>query len=131
VTGRSRSGVFTVGQLLQMPVKKLVLVKGLSEAKVEKIREAAKKLAGSKGTFRSAIDVLRADESRVRITTGSKQLDTILGGGIETGSLTEIFGEYRTGKTQLCHTLAVTSQLGFEQGGGMGKVIVVDTEGSL
>ena len=39
------------------------------------------------------------------ITTGSSQLDALLGGGIETGSLTEIFGEFRTGKSQICHTL--------------------------
>lgn len=32
-------------------------------------------------------------------------------GGIETGSITEIFGEFRTGKTQLCHMLAVTCQV--------------------
>lgn len=35
----------------------------------------------------------------------------IITGGIETGSITEIFGEFRTGKTQLCHTLAVTCQV--------------------
>ena len=38
-------------------------------------------------------------------------MDKVLGGGIETGSITEIFGEFRTGKTQLCHTLAVTCQV--------------------
>lgn len=46
-----------------------------------------------------------------QLTTGSKELDKLLGGGIETGSITEIFGEFRTGKTQLCHTLAVTCQV--------------------
>lgn len=38
-------------------------------------------------------------------------------GGVETGSLTEIFGEFRTGKTQLCHTLCVTAQLPLDQVG--------------
>lgn len=47
----------------------------------------------------------------IQLTTGSKELDRLLGGGIETGSITEIFGEFRTGKTQLCHTLAVTCQV--------------------
>ena len=46
-----------------------------------------------------------------QLTTGSKELDKLLGGGIETGSITEMFGEFRTGKTQLCHTLAVTCQV--------------------
>jgi len=45
----------------------------------------------------------------VYISTGSKALDTLLQGGLETGSITEIFGEFRTGKTQLCHTLCVTA----------------------
>lgn len=125
------SGIHTVGQLLQTPVRKLLQIKGLSEAKVDKIRDVSKKLGGEKGSFRSAVDVLRADEARIRITTGSKELDGVLGGGIETGSITEVYGEFRTGKTQLCHTLSVTCQLDGEQGGGMGRVIVVDTEGSF
>lgn len=120
-----------MGQVLQTPVKRLLLVKGLSEAKVEKIREGAKKLCGDRLSFRSAVEVLARREQVVHITTGSKEFDKVLGGGIETGALTEIFGEFRTGKTQLCHTLCVTSQLDRAQGGGMGKVIVVDTEGCL
>lgn len=52
-------------------------------------------------------------------------------GGIETGSLTEIFGEFRTGKTQLCHTLCVTCQLPLDQGGGEGKALYIDTEGTF
>ncbi|RYG57307.1 hypothetical protein EON66_00710, partial [archaeon] len=67
-------------------------------------------------------------QSRIRITTGAKELDAILGGGIETGSVTEVFGEFRCGKSQLCATLAVTSQLSREHGGGSGKVIILDTE---
>lgn len=47
----------------------------------------------------------------ISITTGSKNLDTVLGGGIETGSITELFGEFRTGKSQICHQLAVTCQV--------------------
>ena len=47
----------------------------------------------------------------IRITTGSPVLDQLLGGGIESMSLTQAFGEFRTGKTQLAHTLCVTTQL--------------------
>jgi DNA repair protein RAD51 len=47
----------------------------------------------------------------IQLTTGSKELDKLLQGGVETGSITEIFGEFRTGKTQLCHQLAVTCQV--------------------
>lgn len=57
-----------------------------------------------------------------QVHTGAKQLDALLGGGIETGSITEFFGEFRSGKTQLCHTLCVTSQLSKESGGAEGRV---------
>jgi len=65
------------------------------------------------------------------ISTGSTELDNLLGGGIETGSLTEIFGEFRTGKTQLCHTLCVNAQKSMELGGAEGKSIYLDTEGTF
>jgi len=51
--------------------------------------------------------------------------------GIETGSITEVFGEFRTGKTQLCHTLCVTCQMPVTEGGAEGKAIYIDTEGSF
>lgn len=47
----------------------------------------------------------------LQLTTGSGELDKLLGGGIETGAITELFGEFRTGKSQLCHMLAVTCQV--------------------
>ena len=52
-------------------------------------------------------------------------------GGFETGSITELYGEFRTGKTQLCHTLCVTCQLPLSRGGGEGKALYVDTEGTF
>lgn len=67
----------------------------------------------------------------INLTTGSQELDKLLGGGLETGSLTEMFGEFRTGKTQICHTLAVTCQLPVERGGAEGKCLYIDTEGTF
>ena len=52
-------------------------------------------------------------------------------GGMETGSITELYGEFRTGKTQLCHTLCVICQLPIEQGGGEGKAMYIDTQGTF
>lgn len=65
------------------------------------------------------------------ISTGSNELDTLLQGGIETGSITEVFGEFRTGKTMLCHTLCVACQKPLDQGGAEGRAIYVDTEGTF
>ena len=50
---------------------------------------------------------------------------------METGSITELYGEFRTGKTQMCHTLCVICQLPIEQGGGEGKAMYIDTEGTF
>lgn len=67
----------------------------------------------------------------LQISTGSKDLDKLLDGGVETGNITEIFGEFRTGKTQLCLQLCVTCQLPADQGGGEGRALVIDTEGTF
>jgi DNA repair protein RAD51 len=81
--------------------------------------------------FTTATEMHARRSELISITTGSKQLDTLLAGGVETGSITEVFGEFRTGKSQICHTLAVTCQLPFDMGGGEGKCLYIDTEGTF
>ena len=61
--------------------------------------------------FQTAAEYYVQRQQVLYLTTGSSELDKLLGGGFETGSLTEIFGEFRTGKTQICHTLCVTCQV--------------------
>lgn len=78
-----------------------------------------------------ASDIHRKRSEIVFLTTGSRELDKLLCGGIETGSVTEVYGEFRTGKTQLCLTLAVTCQLPNSQGGGEGKCLYIDTGGKF
>lgn len=65
------------------------------------------------------------------ISTGSKSVDTILGGGLMSQSISEVYGEFRTGKTQLAHTMSVVTQLPPEMGGASGKVAYIDTEGTF
>jgi DNA repair protein RAD51 len=109
--------------------KNLCAIKGLSEQKVDKILNVCNEIL-STGLQPSNI-FLEKRKRLVRITTGSKELDTLLGGGFESNSLTELFGEFRTGKTQICHTLCVTCQLPRNEGGGEGKAIYIDTEGTF
>ena len=78
-----------------------------------------------------AADVMQQRQDLITLTTGSTALDELLKGGIETGSITELYGEFRTGKTQLCHQLCVTCQLPRSQGGGEGKALFIDTEGTF
>ena len=109
--------------------KALCLIKGLSEAKVEKMHAVAGKMVDM--GFTSATEQHLKRKEVLYITTGCKELDKLLGGGIETGSITELFGEFRTGKSQLCHTLAVACQLPIELGGVEGKAMYIDTEGTF
>nr|CAG4645640.1 EOG090X0906 [Lynceus sp. MCZ IZ 141354] len=123
------AGFHTVESLMYTPRKMLLAIKGISEAKVDKILAEASKLVPMGFTTASEFHTKRAET--LYVTTGSKELDKLLGGGIETGSITEMFGEFRTGKTQLCHTLAVTCQLPVDHGGCEGKCLYIDTEGTF
>lgn len=123
------AGYGTVESVAFTPKKQLLLVKGISEAKADKILQAAGKIVPMGFTTATEFHNRRID--LVSITTGSKNLDQLLGGGIETGAITELFGEFRTGKSQLCHQLAVTCQLPQDMGGGEGKCLYIDTEGTF
>jgi DNA repair protein RAD51 len=123
------SGFHTVQAVAYAPMKALLAVKGVSEAKAEKIMDKAATLVPM--NFVTGSEIAQQRQNLVHITTGSGELDKLLDGGFETGSLTEMFGEFRTGKTQLCHQLCVTAQLPHDQGGGQGKVIFIDTEGTF
>ncbi len=81
--------------------------------------------------FQSAHHVLQEREKFFRIHSGSESLNRVLGGGVEQGAITEFFGEYRTGKTQICLQLAVMATLPEELGGNGGKTVYIDTEGSF
>lgn len=63
-----------------------------------------------------------------KLSTGSAELDRLLGGGVQSMSITEAFGEFRTGKTQLSLTLCISCQLTGDSGG---KAAYIDTEGTF
>lgn len=102
------AGIYTCNGLMMFTKKHLTGIKGLSEAKVDKICEAAEKIVNY--GYITGSDALLKRKSVIRITTGSQALDELLGGGIETSAITEAFGEFRSGKTQLAHTLCVSTQ---------------------
>lgn len=66
-----------------------------------------------------------------RISTGAKNFDDLLGGGVETKAVTEVYGEFGTGKTQLCHTMCVMVQQQKSAGGLGGKAVYIDTENTF
>lgn len=94
-----------------------------------RIVEAAREALGCR--FITALEHWEMTKNRLRCTTESKALDTLLGGGIETQGITELVGQYGSGKTQLCLMLCVTAQLPPKQGGLGGNVLYFDTEGTF
>jgi DNA repair protein RadA len=78
--------------------------------------------------FETATKVLEKRKNVGKLTTGSKNLDALIGGGIETQAITEVHGAFGSGKSQLAHQLAVNVQLPKEKGGLEGKAIFIDTE---
>ncbi|BGP14359.1 hypothetical protein JCM10213_004486 [Rhodosporidiobolus nylandii] len=125
----SEAGYATIEAVAYTPKKVLCQVKGISEAKADKIIAQVSKMIPMGFTTATEFHARRAD--LVTITTGSTALDNILGGGIETGAITELYGEFRTGKSQICHQLAVTCQLPCDMKGGEGKCLYIDTEGTF
>ncbi|EEY63552.1 DNA repair protein RAD51 [Phytophthora infestans T30-4] len=123
------AGMHTVDAVAMATKKQLVGIKGISEVKAEKMLKAAREMVNV--GFTTAADVLESRKDLITLSTGSNAVDELLKGGIETGSITEMFGEFRTGKTQLCHQLCVTCQLPVDRGGGEGKALYIDTEGTF
>ena len=81
--------------------------------------------------FDSADEILKRREEVLKIKTGSDSFDEVMGGGFETGAITECYGEFGSGKTQIGHQLAVNIQIPKETGGLGGKVIYIDTENTF
>ena len=81
--------------------------------------------------FITAEAALRKRRSLLRCSTGSGVLDELFLGGIETQAVTEFYGEFGSGKSQICHTLCITAGQPVESGGLDSGVIYVDTEGTF
>jgi len=121
------AGICTIKGVSMTSKRALMNVKGLSEAKAEKIKEASAKLHDS--GFISALEFSAKRSAVFKVSTGCEEFDRLLGGGIESMSITEVFGEFRTGKTQISMTLCITCQVGLD--GNTGKAAYIDTEGTL
>ena len=87
---------------------KVVEIAGVGEAPARKIINAARNSLDM--GFESGIDLMEKRKTVVKITTGSSNFDEMLGGGIESGAITECYGAYGSGKTSLAHQLAVNVQ---------------------
>jgi len=100
-------------------------VAGLSEAVARKMIQQARENLNL--GFESGVQLVERREKVFRVSTGSTELDRVLGGGVESGSITEAFGQMGSGKSQLAHILVVNCLQMFPKS----KVVFIDTEGTF
>ncbi|MEM2956198.1 MAG: DNA repair and recombination protein RadA [Candidatus Pacearchaeota archaeon] len=124
------AGINDIISVAVMSPSELAESAGMTEATARKTIQAARKMANL--DFKDATQYMKNREDMFTISTGSKNLDTLLGGrGLETGALTEAYGAYGSGKSQIAHSLAVHVQLPKELGGADGMAVFIDTEGTF
>lgn len=81
--------------------------------------------------FVSATVIYKRRQDIGKISTDTNALDMLFDGGIETQAVTEVYGEFGSGKTQFCHTMCVNVQKPKDEGGLDGGVLYIDTEGTF
>lgn len=118
-------GYYTVESLATATIKELILA-GLGEKQAAKIIEEARRAISV--SFIRGDELLKVYSQIQRLSTGCEALNNLLGGGLETQTITEIYGEFGAGKSILCHQLAVIVQLPPERGGLNGAALYIDTE---
>ena len=102
----------------------------IGEKKAADIIEGAK-LCADVGGFETGVEILERRKSILKLSTGSRAFDELLGGGFESQAIVELFGEFGSSKTQLCFQLAVNATLPEDQGGLDSEVVIIDTENTF
>ncbi len=123
------AGFADMMRLATATAKELSVKAEIGEGVAEKVIEAARK--AEQIDFETALDVMERRKDVGHIITGSTGLDELIGGGIETQAITEVFGEFGSGKSQISHEIAVTVQLPPEKGGLCGECVFIDTENTF
>lgn len=110
-------------------------ITGMEKDAAQKISRLAREILQKTGVLEKSFirgSVVLKNRLKVRcISTGVPEIDEMLKGGIETDSITEIYGEFGSGKTQFAHTLAVMAQKPEDEGGLDGAVLWIDTENTF
>ena len=118
-------GFNTIESLATATIRELVPA-GIGEKQAAKIiGEARDSISLS---FIRADELMKMKENVLRLTLGSKAIDGLVGGGLESQTITEFYGEYGVGKSILCHQLAINVQLPIGRGGLDGGALYLDTE---
>ncbi|MBU0470510.1 MAG: DNA repair and recombination protein RadA [Nanoarchaeota archaeon] len=109
--------VATIGELAEAA--------GVSEAVGRKMINAARD--SMKMGFETGTEVAKKRESVCKLSTGSNAFDALMGGGFETNAITECFGEFGSGKTQIGHLLCVNTLKAYPNS----TVVYIDAENTF
>jgi len=129
------AGIFSVMDLAVAGVEDLAVDINASKDSAASFIMAAQKLLRESDVlekeFITADTALKKRRSLLRCSTGSSMLDDLFLGGIETQAVTELYGEFGSGKSQICHTMCITAGQPVGSGGLNSGVIYIDTEGTF
>jgi len=102
----------------------------LGESTAKKMIKAARELV-ELGGFRTGRDVFEQRKEVRKLKTLVPEFDALMGGGLETQAITELYGEFGSGKSQIVHQMAVNVQLSEDMGGLAGSAVYIDTENTF
>jgi DNA repair protein RadA len=129
------AGIHNIMDLVVRGPVEVAEITGMDKETAEKIVNKARQQLVEEGLiakdFVSATEIYKRRQDIGRISTGTNCLDLLFDGGIETQALTEVYGEFGSGKTQFCHTMCVNVQKTKEEGGQEGGVLYIDTENTF
>jgi DNA repair protein RadA len=124
------AGYLSVESIATAAPAELSEVSEISESTAKKIIKAAREIADV-GGFKTGRDIFEARNDVKKLSFRGPELDALLGGGMETQAITEMYGEFGSGKSQIVHQMAVNVQLPVELGGLGGSAIYIDTENTF
>ncbi len=129
------AGIHNIMDLVVRGPVEVAEITGMDKETAEKIVNKARQQLVEEGLiakdFVSATEIYKRRQDIGKISTGTNCLDLLFDGGVETQALTEVYGEFGSGKTQFCHTMCVNVQKPKEQGGQEGGVLYIDTENTF
>lgn len=102
----------------------------IGETTAKKLIKAAGQMADI-GGFKTGTDILLRRQDVRKLKWLVPEVDEMLDGGLETQAITELYGEFGSGKSQVVHQMAVNCQLPIELGGLDGSCLYIDTENTF
>jgi DNA repair protein RadA len=116
------AGYLSVESIATASPAELSEISEISESTAKKIIKAAREAADI-GGFKTGKDIFEQRKDIRKLSFRVPELDALMGGGLETQAITEMYGEFGSGKSQIVHQMAVNVQLSEDQGGLNGSAI--------